>query len=145
MSATFHGRDLFAIAASKIASGVHPLVAGSRMDGLVDLPLRRCSISAGHLECSVVHIDVFGNIIVDARKVDLSMAGLGDKSRGKMRLKLNRGRSVTLRLVKAYHEVGKGELMILEGRQGYVGIAARDANAAEKLRVKLLDRLKITD
>ncbi len=145
VSPTFHGRDLFAIAASKIASGAHPSEAGSKMHELVDLPLRPCSISAGRLECSVVHIDVFGNIIVDAKMVDLAMAGLGNKSSGKMRLTLNRGRSVALRFVKAYHEVGKGELMILEGSQGYVEIAAREANAAEKLRVKLLDRLKITD
>src|SRR2546426_2588951 len=144
VSPTFHGRDLFAIAASKIASGAHPSEAGSKMRELVDLPLRRCSISAGHLECSVAHIDVFGNIIVDAKKVDLAMAGLGNKSSGKVRLKLNRGRSVELRLVTAYHEVGKGDLMLLDGSQGYVEIAAREANAADKLRVKLLDRLRVT-
>ena len=97
------------------------------------------------MECSVVHIDIFGNVIVDARSVDLREAGLAKRSRTKIRLELNRGRSVTLRLVKAYHEVRKGELMILEGSQGYAEIAAREANAAEKLRVKLLDRFKITD
>jgi len=50
-----------------------------------------------------------------------------------------------LRFVKAYHEVRKEELIILEGSQGYVEIAAREANAAEKLRVKLLDRIQIAD
>src|SRR5256712_5467721 len=144
VSPTFHGRDLFAIAASKIASGAHPSEAGSKMRKLVDLPLRPCSISAGRLECSVVHIDVFGNIIVDAKMVDLAMAGLGNKSSGKMRLTLNRGRSVALRFVKAYHEVGKGALMILEGSQDYVEIAAREAYAAEKLPGKFVDGAKIS-
>src|SRR2546428_4719735 len=89
VSPTFHGRDLFAIAASKIASGAHPSEAGSKMHELVDLPLRPCSISAGRLECSEVHMDVFGNIIVDAKMVDLAMAGLGNKSSGEMRLMRN--------------------------------------------------------
>jgi len=89
----------------------------------------------------VVHVDVFGNIILDAKMVDLSRAGL-EKSR-KIRLILNRGRSAALRFVKAYHEVRKEELIILEGSQGYVEIAAREANAAEKLRVELLDRVQI--
>ena len=144
VSPTFHGRDIFAVAAGKIACGVHPSEAGSKKHGLVDLPLRPLSIGAGRVECSVVHIDIFGNVIVDARSVDLREAGLAKRSRTKIRLELNRGRSVTLRLVKAYHEVRKGELMILEGSQGYVEIAAREANAADKLRVKLLGRLRIT-
>jgi len=145
VSPTFHGRDLFAIAAGKIACGVHPSEAGSKMHGLVDLPLRALSIRAGRVECSVVHIDTFGNIIVDARLVDLREAGLVKRSRTKIRLELNRGRSVALRFAKTYHEVGKGEFMILEGSQGYVEVAAREASAAEKLQVKLLDRLRITD
>lgn len=144
VSSPFHGRDLFAVAAGKIAWGVHPSEVGSKMNGLVDLPLRPLSIRAGQLECSVVHIDVFGNIIVDARMVDLWKAGLAKKSLRKMRLGLSRGRSVALTFAKAYHEVGKGEFIILEGSQGYVEIAAREADAAERLRVKLLDRLKIS-
>lgn len=144
VSPTFHGRDLFAIAASKIACGVHPSEVGSKMHGIVDVPLRPLSVRAGHVECSVVHIDVFGNIIVDARLVDLWKAGLAKKPRTKMRIELNRGRSVALTFARAYHWVGKGEFMILEGSQGYVELAAREASAAEQLRVKLLDRLRIT-
>ena len=145
VSPTFHGRDLFAVAAGRIACGADPSEAGSRMHGLVDLPLRSLSVKPGRVECSVVHIDVFGNIIVDAKMVDLSRAGLEKKSRKKTYLILKRGRSIALRFVESYHEVGKGEFMILEGSQGYAEIAAREANAAEKLRVKLLDRFKITD
>lgn len=142
VSPTFHGRDLFAMAGAKIACGARLSEAGRKMQGLVELPLRPLSVSIGRLECSVVHIDVFGNIILDAKTVDLSRAGL-EKSK-KIRLILDQRGSASLMFVKAYHEVGKGELMILEGSQGYVEIAARETSAAEKLRVKLLDRIQIT-
>jgi len=142
VSPTFHGRDLFAMAAAKIACGARPFEAGSKMRELVELPLRPLSVTVGRVGCSVVHIDVFGNVILDAKMVDLCRAGL-DKSK-RIRLILDQGGSAALRLVKAYNEVGRGELMILEGSQGYVEIASRETSAAEKLRVKLLDRIQIT-
>jgi S-adenosyl-L-methionine hydrolase (adenosine-forming) len=141
VSPTFHGRDLFAMAAAKIACGARPSEAGGKMHGLAELPLRPLSVTAGRVECSVVHIDVFGNVILDAKMVDLSRAGL-QKSK-KIRLIMDQGGSAALRFVKAYYEVGKGELMILEGSQGYVEIAARETSASEKLRVKLHDRIQI--
>jgi S-adenosyl-L-methionine hydrolase (adenosine-forming) len=106
------------------------------------LPLGPLSVTVGRVECSIVHIDVFGNVILDAKMDDLSRTRL-DKSK-KIRLILDQGGSATLKFVRAYHEVGKGELMILEGSQGYVEIASRETSAAEKLRVKLLDRIQIT-
>src|SRR6266849_9645252 len=70
VSPTFHGRDLFATAAGRIAGGVRPSEAGSKMRALVDLPLRPPSVTTGSVDCSVVHVDVFGNIILDAKMVD---------------------------------------------------------------------------
>jgi S-adenosylmethionine hydrolase len=142
VSPTFQGRDLFAMAAAKIACRARPSEAGSKIRELVELPLRALAVSVGRVECSVVHIDVFGNVILDAKMDDLSRASL-DKSK-KIRLILDQRGSATLKFVKAYHEVGKGELMVLEGSQGYVEIAARETSAADKLRVKLLDRIQIT-
>src|SRR2546425_6607615 len=76
VSPTFHGRDIFAVAAGKIACGVHPLEAGGKKHGLVDFPLRPLSLGAGRGGWSVVHIYIFWKFILDAKSGGLMGAGV---------------------------------------------------------------------
>src|SRR2546425_8373520 len=64
VSPTFHGRDIFAVAAGKKACGVPPSKAGGNKQGIVDFPLRPLSLKTCRPDCSVVHIDNFLKIII---------------------------------------------------------------------------------
>ena len=68
ISRTFHGRDVFAPVAARLACGIDFASLGSRMEPreLVRLPLRPAGIDKnGNLVGSVIHIDRFGNLVTD--------------------------------------------------------------------------------
>ncbi len=62
-SQTFHGRDLFAPAAARLAAGVPGSAFGPALDTLVALPAPRLKIASAQLDGEVLHIDRFGNLI----------------------------------------------------------------------------------
>src|SRR3990172_6386438 len=72
VSATFHGRDVFAPAAAHLSLGVPIGDRGGRLEALTALPpLRAQRAPDGALHGRVLHIDRFGNAITDIRAADL--------------------------------------------------------------------------
>jgi len=122
VSATFHGRDVFAPAAAHLATGVGldrlgPVVSDPvRLDLL--LPQRTGDIVRGQ----VVHIDRFGNLITnipagwidERRRVRVAATELGEVRRN-------------------YSAVPSGHALALIGSGGYLEIGVRDGNAAKVL------------
>ncbi len=140
VSQTFHGRDVLAVAAARLASGVRPAELGPRVERLVEVSTPTASLRNGSLNCHVQHIDRFGNIITNARNDSLS------------RLSLIHGRRVVLRclagdfparVAKAYHEVPLGGLIVVRGSQGYLEVAVREKDAAATLELKPADKVQI--
>lgn len=78
VSATFHGRDVFAAVAAHLASGTPLARAGDPLDpeALVPLELPRARRTGGGIVAHVLHADRYGNIVVDAGADDLAAAGL---------------------------------------------------------------------
>ena len=72
LSATFHGRDVFAPAAAHLSLGMPPETLGEPVDALLAFPpIRARQRPDGVLQAEVVHIDRFGNLVTDARAQDL--------------------------------------------------------------------------
>ncbi len=72
LSATFHGRDVFAPAAAHLSLGAPAETLGEPVDALLAFPPIRARRRAdGVLQAEVVHIDRFGNVVTDARAEDL--------------------------------------------------------------------------
>src|SRR5215510_5544937 len=67
VSATFHGRDIFAPAAARLAAGAAPAEAGPRVPLEGSLGGRPLLMSHGGRQVTghVVHVDRFGNLITD--------------------------------------------------------------------------------
>src|SRR5207253_10026586 len=71
VSATFHGRDIFAPVAAHLASGAHPERMGKRIGvaSLVTLPVIAPRVMgsgrATTVTGQVIHVDHFGNIITN--------------------------------------------------------------------------------
>lgn len=120
LSATFHGRDLFAPIAGWIAAGHFPV------DKLTLVAEPNIQFDAADLP-RVVYIDHYGNAWTGMR------GGLADASSQL----LVKGKSLPWRRVFA--EAGKGEVFWYVNSVGLIEIAANRANAAASLDLKVGD------
>jgi len=119
VSPTFHGRDLFAVAAARLAAGAAPEEVGPRV-ALVGRLAEDATGSAGAHR--VVHVDAFGNLITDIA-AEAVPAGA--------RVRVG-GRDVGP-LCRTFEDVARGELLAYVGSGGTVAIAVREGSAAERL------------
>jgi S-adenosylmethionine hydrolase len=140
LSTTFHGRDVFARTAGRIAAGHMPSDAGERVSSIVKLSRQETTIADGRIVCSILYIDIFGNVIVSVENEEIA------------RLKLSPGKVVRIksgtkehegRFIRSYSDVERGEMGLLYGSQGFVEIAVREGSAARSLSVKPADRLEL--
>ena len=123
-SATFHGRDVFAPAAARMAAGFDPAEAGEPADDWRRADLPQPVVGETEVRGSVLFADHFGNLIANVRPSDLG--GAGDGWRASIG-----GRSVPLG--RTYAEVTPGHVLALVGSWGWYEVAVRDGSAAEVL------------
>ena len=136
LSATFHGRDVFAPAAAHLSLGVPIDALGRPADQLVSLPIPHPTLRApGHIEGHVLHIDRFGNVITDVKEDML-------RSRSDWRVGLSEGISVAVR--RTYASVARGSPVALIGSRGHLEIAVRDGSAADVLGLRIGDAITVT-
>ncbi len=76
VTASFHGRDIFAPAAAHIAMGVPIEALGpvDPIDRLIRLPIPEPRVLSGVLESAVVYVDTFGNVKLAGMTEDLAAA-----------------------------------------------------------------------
>ena len=134
VSRTFHGRDIFAPVAAHLALGVPPAELGSLMQNPVHLPRRQAERTGnGEVSGHVIHVDRFGNLITDIPGAWLAGRDWNCEIAGTV----VRGPSRT------YADALRGELLLLVGSNGTAEIAAREANAAERLRAGSGTRVRL--
>jgi S-adenosylmethionine hydrolase len=81
VSATFHGRDVFAPAAAHLANGVRPNELGPRVAQPVRLSPLHVDVRPGRIRSDVLRADHFGNVQLAATADDLSRSGLTGRVR----------------------------------------------------------------
>ncbi|HLT67239.1 MAG TPA: SAM-dependent chlorinase/fluorinase [Microbacterium sp.] len=119
ISATFHGRDIFAPAAAHLARGTPLDALGPAVADPVRLPLPRPERTEGTIHAHVVAIDRFGNLITDVPGAWLSPGA---------RVVIE-GRDIGP-LRRTYADVGPGQPLALVGSTGMLEISVRDGSAA---------------
>ena len=116
-SPTFHGRDVFAPAAARLACG-EPLEAlGAAMDDPERLPKPRLERVGPDLRGEIVYVDRFGTLVTNLpgrRVVEGTAVRLG---------------AYDLVLRRTFADVPRGEPVAFVGSGGTVEIAVRDARA----------------
>lgn len=122
VSATFHGRDIFAPVAAHLSLGVPPQKLGMSLASPLrrSLPLPRQE--KGQLHGQVLHVDRFGNLITNIPASQLPSKDV------KVVIE---GRSLELRETYAQGE----DLLAIIGSSGYVEVAQKDGHAARFLGV----------
>jgi S-adenosylmethionine hydrolase len=133
ISRTFHGRDIFGPVAAHLADGTDPERFGTPVKTLVLLPDKEPSFSGGLIFTEVLHIDRYGNVILNLP----SDGDLAAKLKDGNLVKISIGReSYSAPLVKTYGEVDKGRLLLLYGGNGLLEIGMNQGSAAKELKVE---------
>ena len=142
VSATFHGRDIFAPVAAALARGIPLAEVGDACDPdrLIRLTLPRSRIEDGVLLAHALYIDGFGNVALDVEHDQLTSLGL----RLGLPVKVGvGGGELEAHYVRTFADAGRGQLMVYEDAYGRLSIAVSHGSAAERLALKLDDELRI--
>ncbi len=121
VSRTFHGRDLFAPAAARLASGMDFARIGAPCDGAAMLPATRPKNSVGR----VLHVDGFGNVVTSFRRGDLP-EGSG------VRL----GNLIVNSWAASYVDAAGGAPFLIIGSSGYIEVSVNRGSAANLAGVR---------
>ena len=133
VSATFHGRDIFAPVAARLAGGATLTDAGVGIDAgaLVALELPRAEVVDGVLVAQVVHVDRFGNVQLDVEEPGFE-PGREFEVAGER-----------ARYLRTFADAGAGEVMLYEDSSRRLAVAVNQGDAARRLGLAVGDELRI--
>lgn len=131
VSASFHGRDVFAPVAGALSKGIEPDALGQQITNYEKLsPLVASQGSDdGEIAARIIHIDRFGNCITNLTRADLSEEMI---AKGAC-LEINGQEIKSFRQFFAETGEESGELFGIWGSAGFLEIAAFRASAARLL------------
>ncbi|MGH3888131.1 MAG: SAM hydrolase/SAM-dependent halogenase family protein [Pseudonocardiaceae bacterium] len=135
VSATFHGRDVFAPAAAHLAVGVPPDALGPAVDPaeLVALPAPVCEVDGGRIRVEVLTVDHFGNVALAAGARELDAVGL--RAGAVATLRWPAGVEPVL-VGRTFADVPQGELVLLVDSAGHLAVARRGGSAAHRTALR---------
>jgi S-adenosylmethionine hydrolase len=140
VSATFHGRDIFAPVAAHVAGGAALSEAGEPIDpkGLMAIELPRASVVDGVVVAHAIYVDGFGNVQLDAERQELELE-LGQE----VALRAA-GAEIRARYVRTFGDASAGELLVYEDSYRRMAVAVNQGSAAARLGIGVDDELRIT-
>ncbi len=130
-SSTFHGRDRFAPVAAALANGTAIDDLGPALQSLVSLRYEPPTYG-DTIEGTIVSVDRFGNLITDIEAARVPFERFVLEARG-----------ITIdRIEKHYAGAAPGAFLII-GSSGCVEISVANDSAAERLRMRRLEHVKL--
>jgi S-adenosylmethionine hydrolase len=146
-SETFHGRDVFAPAAAKLAGGLQFERLGPRVADPITLPVPALKIGERRVVGEVLHVDHFGNVITSigmlkwvGGDLELTPAFFGAEGGHRVRLQASAARvviggNVITGIRRTYSDGITGEPLALVGSMGFLELAVPEGRAASALEV----------
>ena len=135
VSATFHGRDIFAPLAAHLSKGLVVRAVGEPFAEYERGVIRRVREEENRITGEVVSVDRFGNgitnIVADAligREVESVRVNLWEFDR----------------ISDTYSDTARGESLVLVGSGGTLEISVRQGNAKEKMKFQIGDEVVVT-
>jgi S-adenosylmethionine hydrolase len=128
VSHTFHGRDVFAPAAARLAAGVPPDQLGAPLTSLRQLALPVPRREHDEVRGEVIYVDHFGNLVTNISAQDVDAFASAE-------LSVSIGPVSAAPLVNAYAQVARGEPLAILNSWGMLEVAVREGNAARELGV----------
>jgi S-adenosyl-L-methionine hydrolase (adenosine-forming) len=142
VSATFHGRDVFAPVAARLAGGAPLADAGPPIEPgeLVAPKATRPRRDGDALVAHVVGADTFGNAMLDATHADLLECGLRLGEPVAVRAG---GRRVRGLVARTFSDVDAGRLLLYEDAGGSLALAVNGGDAAALLGLRAGDEVRL--
>jgi hypothetical protein len=142
VSATFHGRDLFAPVAARLAAGEPLAEAGAPLEPgeLVHIELSRARAEDGALIARVVERDGFGNLALDATHEDLAATGL--RLGGSFAVRAG-GRRAAGVFARTFADARRGALLLYEDAGGSLALAVNGGDAGALLGLGRGDEVRV--
>jgi S-adenosylmethionine hydrolase len=128
VSATFHGRDVFAPVAAHLSLGIKPEELGPEHANPVMLPIHSAVTFGKRWQGEVQFVDDFGNLITNIPACKLKCLPV--------KVSLANEPLDHLRWVRTYAEAASGDLVCLFSSDGFFEIAEVNGNAARRLGVE---------
>jgi S-adenosylmethionine hydrolase len=128
VSPTFHGRDVFAPTAGRLAAGAPATGVGPELSQMTEIGATPVHRQGGVVEGEVIHVDAFGNLITSlttelvtgaSREIAVELEG----SEGRFEPVFGR----------TFSDVEPGALIAYIGSGGQLEIARRDGSAARRV------------
>lgn len=124
VSNVFHGRDIFSPCGGHIANGVPLKVIGTPITDVIRHHLPKPEIKNEAINCEVMHIDHFGNLIANIRRENIEKLGTVNITIGDAKLE---------GIADTFGNVPEGELVAVFSPNDYLMIAVRNGSAKERL------------
>ncbi|HEX4718337.1 MAG TPA: SAM-dependent chlorinase/fluorinase [Thermoleophilaceae bacterium] len=143
VSATFHGRDVFAPVAAALAKGAAFRAAGDPLavEDLTRLELPKPSRDGDTIVAHALLTDVYGNVTLDLRHEDLPNTGLVLGRR--VQVETN-GQSHPVTFTSTFADVPAGELLLYEDASRMLALAMNRGDAATLLGVEPDSEIRLT-
>ncbi len=133
VSATFHGRDVFAPVAAALSTGVQAESLGVEINDYARLdPLSPQRLKNGNVRARIIHIDRFGNCVTNLTPEELTREMIAKGAR----LSVNGKKIKTFRRFFAEQGRSKDKLFGVWGSAGFLEIAATNQSAAKMLKAR---------
>ncbi len=137
LSTTFHGRDIFAPLAARLAQGLKPEETGPPLaDPVLLSPPHLRPLGENRWEAEIIGRDRFGNLLTSLTR------GSSPSAANRLVLKAG-GRTLRLRLVESYCAVSPGELLAVWGSCGFLELSVNGGSAAERLGLNNGERVEV--
>jgi S-adenosyl-L-methionine hydrolase (adenosine-forming) len=140
--ATFHGRDLLAPAAARLAAGASLAELGEPADPatLAEPDLPPPQVGEGSLVATAVIVDRFGNVELLAGPADLERAGF---ARGDRIFAATGERRHPATVARAFADVARKGMLVHLDSHGMVALAVNQGSAAARLGAAPGDRVSL--
>jgi S-adenosylmethionine hydrolase len=140
ISSTFHGRDVFAPVAARLAAGAKAEDFGARAEAYKRMAFPMVEVSGDALHGRIIHIDRYGNLITNISAATLR-GFIGGELAGRLDIAIGEHR--VRDFVDCYAQGKPGELVALIGSAGLLEVAAREESAASRLHVEVGRTLRV--
>jgi S-adenosylmethionine hydrolase len=135
VSATFHGRDIFAPAAAHLTNGVAAAALGPPLDAdtLVRLEIPQPEIGERRIRATCLYVDRFGNIQLNVHADQLEPLGIVPGRQIEVELAMDRFYALAAR---TFAEARTGDIILYEDAYRNIALAISRGNAAETFGVR---------
>ncbi len=137
-SPTFHGRDIFAPVAARLAMGAKLEEMGRPVSDWVRLSLPVAEAGADEIRGTVIYVDHFGNLITNIERGEL--AKFSDTKAIQIELD---GKWIAEGLHRTFGDVESGEPLAYIGSTNRLEIAVRDSSAAVRFQAGVRSGISI--